>query len=316
MRPRSRPARGSPRAAARSPAGRRRRGSADRAPARSSLPQVAPHLVRELPHADRLGEIAVEALGVKALLVAAHGGGGERDDRDVLRARVLLDELQGLRPAQVGHPDVHQHESGVVLLRERNALDSAGGLESGEPGELVHVARELSVVGVVVDDEDQLTQETSCWAGRVKRNVLPCPGSLSTQRRPPWSSTSLRERGSPSPVPSAFLPSVVCSNSSKIVSWSAGAMPGPVSAIAISTSPSSSRAETPTRPPSGVNLTALERRLNTIWRTRRSSAAIVISPGSVDRPSSTPLRLACSECMETALPSTAGTSTCESSSSM
>ena len=44
--------------------------------------------------------------------------------------------------------------------------------------------------------------------GRVKRNVLPWPGSLSTQRRPPCSSTSLRESGSPSPVPSACLPSL------------------------------------------------------------------------------------------------------------
>ncbi len=58
-------------------------------------------------------------------------------------------------------------------------------------------------------------------------------------------------------------------------------MPGPVSATAISTWPSSSRAETSTRPPAGVNLTAFDRRLKTIWRTRRPSALIVISSGSV-----------------------------------
>src|SRR5207302_1319903 len=82
-------------------------------------------------------------------------------------------------------------------------------------------------------------------------------------------STSFRERGRPSPVPSARLPSVACLNSSKIVSSSSGAMPGPVSATAISTWPSSSRAETSTRPSAGVNLTALDTRLKTIWRTRR-----------------------------------------------
>src|SRR5205823_10425225 len=52
--------------------------------------------------------------------------------------------------------------------------------------------------------------------GRVKRKVLPRPTSLSTQSRPPCSSTSLRESGSPRPVPSSFLPSKLCSNSSKI----------------------------------------------------------------------------------------------------
>jgi hypothetical protein len=81
-------------------------------------------------------------------------------------------------------------------------------------------------------------------------------------------------------------------------------------------SPSSSRAETSIRPSRGVNLTALESRLNTTWRTRRSSALIVISSGSLIRVSSIPPRLARSECIETALRRISGIATRECSSSI
>src|SRR5262249_28401339 len=50
-----------------------------------SLTEEPPHLVRKLAHADRLGEIAIEALGEEPLLVAAHRGGRQRDDRDLRR---------------------------------------------------------------------------------------------------------------------------------------------------------------------------------------------------------------------------------------
>src|SRR5262249_38711976 len=143
-------------------------------------------------------------------------------------------------------------------------LDAAGCLQRAE-AELEHVARKLPVPVVVVHDQDQRrSPHAFCRLGRVKRKMLPLPAALSTQRRPPWSSTSFRERGRPSPVPSARFPSVACLNSSKIVSSSSDAMPGPVSATAISTCPSSSQAETSTRPSAGVNLTALDTRLKPI----------------------------------------------------
>ena len=37
--------------------------------------------------------------------------------------------------------------------------------------------------------------------GSVKENVLPLPGSLSTQMRPPWYSTISLQMGRPRPVP-------------------------------------------------------------------------------------------------------------------
>src|SRR5436190_9129767 len=147
-----------------------------------SLPQEPPHLVGKLAHADRLGEIAVEALGEEPLLVAAHRRRRERDDRDLRRPGVLAQQLQRLGAVEVRHPDVHEDERRPVLLRERHAFDAARRLDRAEAGELEHVAGELTVVLVVVDDQDQLTHDTSFRTGRVKRNVLPWPGWLSAQR--------------------------------------------------------------------------------------------------------------------------------------
>src|SRR5438067_6758220 len=72
-----------------------------------SLAQELPHLVGKLAHADRLGEVAVEALGDEALLVASHRRRRERDDRDPRRPGVVTQQLQRLCTAEVGHPDVH-----------------------------------------------------------------------------------------------------------------------------------------------------------------------------------------------------------------
>ena len=75
-------------------------------------------------------------------------------------------------------------------------------------------------------------------AGSVNTNVLPLPSSLSTQIRPPCSSTSRFDSARPRPVPSrCSAPASVCWNSSKMRSWSSGAMPGPVSATETRTSP-------------------------------------------------------------------------------
>src|SRR5690606_30752497 len=50
-------------------------------------------------------------------------------------------------------------------------------------------------------EERELVHHSSVTSGSVKRNVLPCPGALSTQTWPPWASTSRLTIESPSPVP-------------------------------------------------------------------------------------------------------------------
>ena len=53
--------------------------------------------------------------------------------------------------------------------------------------------------------------------GSVNENVLPWPGSLSTQMRPPWYSTISLQIGRPRPVPLGLSVSVspTCLNFSK-----------------------------------------------------------------------------------------------------
>ena len=66
--------------------------------------------------------------------------------------------------------------------------------------------------------------------GSLIRNVVPCPGSLSTPMVPPCSSTMPRQSDSPSPVPSPG--GFVVKKGSKILARIAAGIPGPVSAMA------------------------------------------------------------------------------------
>ena len=124
--------------------------------------KVSPDLVRELADPDWLLEVAVETVGEKPLAVALHRRGSERDHGDRGRALVLPQLPHRLRPGHVGHANVHQDEIGAVFESERETLDAARAFECSEPCELEDVARELPVLLVVVDDEDQLVGHWRC----------------------------------------------------------------------------------------------------------------------------------------------------------
>src|SRR5262249_52352032 len=70
-------------------------------------------------------------------------------------------------------------------------------------------------------------------------------------------------------------------------------MPTPVSVTEISATPSCRPARTSIRPPSGVNFSALDRRLRSTCFTFRSSARIVPSRSSIVRPSVMPRPARC-----------------------
>src|SRR5439155_18774700 len=82
--------------------------------------------------------------------------------------------------------------------------------------------------------------------GSVNVKVLPLPGSLSTQIRPPCSSTKRFANDRPSPVPSRERSDCrrACWNSSKIRTWSSGEIPIPVSFTVTTMSPSARAALT------------------------------------------------------------------------
>ena len=104
----------------------------------------------------------------------------------------------------------------------------------------------------------------------------PLPGSLSTQMLPPCISARRLASARPSPVPSRFAPSSLCTcwkawNSSLLILLG-DADPG-VAHRDLHTRHRSPDAATEIRPPSGVNFTALDSRLSRICLTLRSSPA-------------------------------------------
>ena len=130
----------------------------------------------------------------------------------------------------------------------------------------------------------------SCWGGRAKINstvkTLPSPSWLSTWMTPPISSTRFLVMAIPRPVP--WMPLEVEVNSrekgSKMVLTNSGLMPMPLSLTAKQRrtywEAVWGRLWTTNRisPPSGVYLTALERRFSRIWL-RRSLSPISCSGG-------------------------------------
>ena len=107
--------------------------------------------------------------------------------------------------------------------------------------------------------------------------VLPRPGSLSTQMRPPMSSTSCEAMASPRPVPPwrRVMEPSTWTNAPKIISCFSRAMPIPVSlTVTCSATSSAASCSTPTRTttsPSSVNLMALPTRFATTCRRRPGS---------------------------------------------
>src|SRR5439155_3716184 len=262
----------------------------------------------ELIDVDRLGEIAVESRLTEALPVALHRLCRDGEHRDRGGAPVHPQPAQRLRAVHVRQADVHQHQRRTVLGRQRQRLAAGRCLQRPISGRLKHVPKQLHVPCVVLDHEDLVASHRYAGGpGRVNTNVLPFPGSLSTQIRPPCSSTRRFESASPSPVPSpCSLPAAACWNSSKIRAWSAGAIPGPVSATETRTSPSTRAALTSTAPPGGVNLTAFQSRLRTTCLTRRSSPVTMSSPGADASETRTLPLLACSPTTTSSRSSAAG----------
>ena len=116
----------------------------------------------------------------------------------------------------------------------------------------------------------------------VKKNVLPCPGSLSTQMRPPIIWTSCREIVNPSPVPPyrRVVPPSAWEKLSKISFCLSFGIPMPVSDSEKSSSTffssALSRLTSTETSPSSVNLMALPTRLTSTWRSRSGSPRTAI----------------------------------------
>ena len=97
---------------------------------------------------DRADRVAAEDL--LALLV----DGRQEDDRDVLGALALLDELGGLEPVQARHLDVEQDRREVLVEQPAQRLLAGGRAHRVEPERLEHRLEREQVLGLVVDEQD------------------------------------------------------------------------------------------------------------------------------------------------------------------
>src|SRR5438034_1883019 len=178
---------------------------------------VCPDRLDQLHHVDRFREVAVETGFDEPLTIAVHGLRGQCHDWNRCGAFIRTETAERYDAVDVGQLDVHQHQVRCVLHRELDRPLPGCCLERPVARRLQDVAEELHVLVVVLDDEDLRARHDATPAGSENVNVLPWPGSLSTQMRPPWSSTRRFDNASPRPVPSRCpAPASVCWNSSKI----------------------------------------------------------------------------------------------------
>src|SRR5262249_15309342 len=233
--------------------------------------------VEELPRAVGLGEIGGGARVHGLLVVAREGEGGDDDDGDLGGLRLRPDRPRGVETGQLGKLHVHDDHVRLVAPSRRHPRLSVVRLEPviGLAGE--EIAHDLPAELVVLQEEALLLARAASRAaatrrGTAKEKVDPRPGSLTTQMRPPWSSTKVLVMLSPRPVPpnSRLMLASTWRNSPKMwSSWSAG-MPMPVSDTLYTTSFPSSRAGMVTCP-CLVNLSALPTRLVRHWVMRLPS---------------------------------------------
>jgi hypothetical protein len=132
--------------------------------------RLADH-VHELPHLDRLGLVPVEPGGQDLLAVLRHGRRGHRDHRDRAGRRIRPQLAEGGDAVDPRKLDVHQDERGPALFREPDAVFPGARLDRLIPGVSKHVAHQLEVLLVVLDDQDQLVGHG--FTGSVNVNVAP-----------------------------------------------------------------------------------------------------------------------------------------------
>src|SRR5258705_6311441 len=264
---------------------------------------------------DRLALVGVEPSGHDLLAVLAHHGRGHGHDGNPPRGLLSSEPSERFDPVNPGQPNVHQDQARAALFSQATAPLVRLAFDGLVPLERQPLSGELAVLVIALDDQDERAGHGR--TGSVKVKVEPWPISLCTEIWPPWSSINLRERASPSPVPSAFLSvAPTCRNSSNTASWSPGAMPTPVSVTDTSARSACSRASMSIRPPSGVNLRALDKMFKRTCFTFRSSPLIIPSRVSMVLPSLIPRRLARSRTRVSAFSMALGRSKSAGSSSM
>ncbi len=167
--------------------------------------QRPPHHELDLLHPERLGQV-VGGAGVHRLDGGGHRREGGQDDHGQVGLR-LVQALEDAEAVEAGHPEVHQDEVEGLVLGHAHARLAAVGHAHPVALAIEGLGEQLARDLVVVGDEDERARahRTGPAAGRITRNVLPVPSSLSTSIWPLCSRTIWDVMKSPSPVPWARL---------------------------------------------------------------------------------------------------------------
>src|ERR1700690_2127801 len=110
----------------------------------------------ELADRDRLGQKGLATTLADALLVALHGEGGDRHDRDRLEIGIVLEPFGHFEAGYFRQLDIHQNQIGPVLAREIERLDAVAGADGLVAMRFQEVVEELHIQLVVLHDQDGL----------------------------------------------------------------------------------------------------------------------------------------------------------------
>src|SRR5438034_4990760 len=230
---------------------------------------------QQVPRAVRLGQVRRGASGHGTPVVAPQRERRHDHDRNIRRAGIGPEPAGGVEPRQLRQLDIHEDEVGQLALRHGDPLLAIRRLQQpvGRPAQ--QLPDDLPVVLVVLDVEHRPLvhpRPPSACRGTVKKKVDPLPSSLSTQMRPPCSSTRRFVMLSPSPVPpsSRVIAASTWRNSAKTFSTSSLGMPIPVSLTRYTSDSPSRRTSMSTRP-CRVNFSALPARFMRHCVSRRPS---------------------------------------------
>src|SRR5215204_2861847 len=171
----------------------------------AGAPEEALYLGHDRARLARLRQVAVAPHLHRLLPVARQRVRRQRDDRDLVRGRVVLEHLRRLPAVDDRDGDVHQDQVGLLRARLRDPLLTVQGLRHPVAEVTQDGGINDAVILVVLDEQDSLTSLVHAGPRRLLRRDVRRLGWSGWVRRP---STSRRGAAERCPVPSdqAALP--------------------------------------------------------------------------------------------------------------
>src|SRR5687767_3840193 len=132
------------------------------------------HFTEKIFQGDRLCLVTVESFGQQGRPVMGHRRRRDRDDGDARCLWICLEPLHRRAAVHTRQLDVHENERGPLLFNKLESLLRRLTLDGPVSFDLQHIARELPILLVILDNQNQFVSHK----GLGSRNLLP-PSSQS-----------------------------------------------------------------------------------------------------------------------------------------